>query len=682
MGSLIKKAILDYQLNKCHKQYEHKLSKLSDPYGMWIKNIEKSSLQNSDFEIFCRGRYLAVMAKNGIADVPKASSVPADFGLLYTDEDLYDPDLQKRYAPWMKPDYSPDTLLSFFYFGSLVLFDIKYLKEAIVKRINFSSTGVFYEKLADKAEKGGILFLEESDQPAYYDFILSYTEFLSEHKIPICHLPQILYHNIKKGWQPEDPEKPEVVNEDAYWGYETCYDICKKNALQRRKLNGSIRRYKALNGKEYGAVTYDTEGEPLVSVIIPSKDNAEVLSVCLKSIYEKNEYVNFEIIIVDNGSNEKTRAVLEELKSRYKFTYIYELMSFNFSKMCNLGVKAAAGEYVLFINDDIEVRDPDFMKIMLGQAMLPHVGAVGVKLLYPETDKIQHAGITNLWVGPAHKLLKESDKTDYYYGRNRLPYDMIGVTAACLMISKEKYNEVGGFCEDIAVSYNDVDFCFSLYNHGYYNVERCDVTLFHHESISRGDDTLSEEKWNRLLHEKDLVYERHPDLKGKDPFYNPNLAGFKHKYFCSYLYAYEQRNAYNIVYPWKKPIQENWNNNCLSVTIEHIRLERKLDLKDEKDVYWIEGWAYVLGMDSSRYDRKIFLTDKDGKVYFVRPFDRYRPDVVNILPLQINVAISGFSCRIRQHDLKPGKYSVAVLYSDQCSRQKLYKKCEEVLIVT
>ena len=205
--------------------------------------------------------------------------------------------------------------------------------------------------------------------------------------------------------------------------------------------------------------------------------------------------------------------------------------------------------------------------------------------------------------------------------------------------------------------------------------------MYHHESISRGDDALSESKWNRLLHEKDFVYERHPALNGKDPFYNPGLAGFKHKYFCSYLYPYEQRLAKNEIHQFRGQIKKEWYNNCLTVTIEHIRLERRLNLTDEVDVYWIEGWAYVLGMDNARYSCQLILTDENGSRFTVTPFERYRPDVVDILPEQNGVALAGFSARLRREDLHPGSYGVSVLFRDRCSRQRLYKECEEILTV-
>lgn len=696
MGNPIKKLIFDYQLNKCHRQYEEKLARLSDPYGMWIREIEtpekcgqagqdskNGSINPGDENVVSHaenkvcvkdfGSYLMLTVGEGCAETPygkyeKLFEEDSSCAFAYADEDILDVDANKRFGAFMKPDFSPDTLLSFFYFGSQIFLSKTHLTAAM------EAYTTAFENHKEGFEKPEIVDGIPATKEFLYEFMLFFTEYVKKNSLHAEHIPQVLFHAAGSDWEAENPKMPEVVNPKAYWGYEPEYDDCKLRAMARRGINGTM-----ILDDNYSRPVFEVEGTPLVSIVIPSKDHVEVLTTCIDSIYEKTSYSNFEIILVDNGSSAKNRSRIEALQEKYGFQYIYQPMDFNFSKMCNLGVAHANGEYILLLNDDMEILQKDWLTVMLGQAAQSHVGAVGAKLLYPGTDRIQHAGITNLWVGPAHKLLKESDSVDYYYGRNRLTYDMIGVTAACLLVSKEKYQKVGGFCEEIAVAYNDVDFCFSLYDQGYYNVIRNDVVLYHHESISRGDDAMSDEKWDRLLHEKDYVYQRHASLAGKDPFYNPNLAGFKHKYFCSYLYPYEQRLAKNEVKPFKKQIMPEWHNNCLTETIEHIRLERKLNLTDEVDVFWIEGWAYVLGMDSSRYSRELILTDEKGQSFSVMPFDRYRPDVVEILPQQVNVALSGFSARIRKQDLAPGTYKVAILYSDRCSRQKLYKECEAVL---
>ena len=743
MANPVKKLIYDYQLNRCHKRYESRLKRLSDPYQMWIDTVEdrkinekqdacgKTKILQTDLKSFISRISNGIAEINGItenAETEENAEISGNPGnaetsaswiavqllegqlrmpspdyesvflensncaLVYADEDMTDAHSHRRYGAWMKPDVSPDTLWSFFYMGSLLFVNRRHLKAYL--QSDFAPVAKMKGGMDSKASVNADISVE-SERQILYDFIFRFSEYMEAEDLHITHIPQILFHAPGDKWQPEDPKKPEVVNEKAYWGYEPVYDELKMAAMKRRGLSGFM-QHKSFCGREYSVpiftinaentntkntISEEMNGLPWVSVIIPSKDNVDVLTTCLKSLTEKTVYPNYEIVLVDNGSSADNQKRILALKEDIRFEYIYEPMDFNFSKMCNLGVANAKGDYILLLNDDMEIVSSDWLSVMVGQASLPHIGAVGAKLLYPDTDLIQHAGITNLWVGPAHKLLKEHDNTDYYYGRNVLPYDMIGVTAACLLVSRDKYLEAGGFCEKIAVSYNDVDFCFSLYDCGYYNVIRNDVVLYHHESISRGDDSLSEEKWDRLLHEKDICYNRHPSIKGKDPFYSPNLAGFKHKYFCSFLYPYEQRLSFNKILPFKHAIKEEWHNNCLTVTIEHVRLERKLDLEDEKDVYWIEGWAYVLGMDSARYEKTILLTDQAGRVFSVVPFERYRPDVVDILPEQTNVALSGFSCRIKREDLTAGEYKIAIFLKDTCSRQRLYKECDQRLIV-
>lgn len=731
MGNPIKKAVFDYQLHKCEKDYEAGKEYLSDPYRRWIEENEagfekyrkgteddKGAGRNQG-DISCKTvntmiSYLSIEEFNAIAaDKPfspdkewlcvsgtKGEMSPylagmllecllekPESGLVYGDEDMYDPalceeDVQNgksgirlpigpaaRYGSWFKPDESPETLLSYFYYGSIVLLKADIVREALPGFLPAYS-------------------LEEcTDRQYFYDFILYYSDFLKGRELEITHIPRIIFHGRGSKREKESLKKPEPVNENAYWGYEPEYDACKKAALKRRGLTGQMKHYSHC-GKQYSAPVYkvsesSSEKEtPLISVIIPSKDNVEMLKLCIDSIREKSGYPSYEIIVVDNGSNEENRRRLKQMASETGFSYLYEPMEFHFSKMCNLGAKAARGEYFLFLNDDMEAVSEDFMEVLAGQASCSRVGAVGAKLLYPGSDLIQHAGISNIAVGPVHKLQKAHDgERDYYYGKNTLPMNVIGVTAACLMVKKERFYEAGGFPLEAAVSYNDVELCFSLEERGYRSVVRNDVVLYHHESVSRGDDRMDDEKWDRLLKEKDGVYKRHPLYGKRDPYYNQNLSGFKPQYFCSFLYPYERRDCFSKVSGFKKKIREEWYNNCLTVSIEHVEPRRRLWLKEKDDCYQIEGWAYVLNMNNARYKKHLLLTDEEGKVYEAALWERFRPDVIEILSEQENIDLSGFCCRIPGKSLRPGKYRISMLYEDRCSRQKLYKECEEMLCV-
>ena len=263
---------------------------------------------------------------------------------------------------------------------------------------------------------------------------------------------------------------------------------------------------------------------PKASIVIPSKDNPEILKQCVDSIVDLSTYTNYEIIVVDNGSNSENHqwisAYLEEKGARY----LYNPMEFNFSKMCNDGVTASTGDVVILLNDDILISQADWLEIMVEQALQEHTGAVGAKLYYPDSKKIQHIGVINLEVGPSHAFSLENDEGDLYFGRNIATYNNLIVTAACLAVTREKYNEVGGLDEDLRIAYNDVDFCLNLYERGYYNVVRNDVQLFHYESISRGSDFESELKMKRLVHERERMYSKHFKFRNVDPFYNVNLV--------------------------------------------------------------------------------------------------------------------------------------------------------------
>lgn len=686
--SRIKQTLLKLRLNSCRRRYQKKESRMKYPYQRWIETMEKkpagrkalfgkgalslmSAKQFADILRNCASfscqSWICVCMLDGRTVMPSACQkqvfVPdSDAGLVYGDEDMCC--AGKRYGAWFKPDDSPDTLFSFFYYGSQL-----FLKTDLLQRALLS-----FPPSADLTKC--------TDRQCIYDFVLYYTEWLAAHGKRVVHIPQILFHAEGTVFMPEDERKPEAVNEAAYWGFEPEYDACKAAAAVRRGYQITFRTEKR-QGRIYHIPVYALlHKEPEISIVIPSKDNADTLKNCIKSIRDKTAYTNYEILVIDNGSNAQNRMEIELLQEQFGFRYYYEPMEFNFSGMCNLGVDKAGGEYVLLLNDDMEILQPDWLTVMVGQASIEHVGAVGAKLLYPDSDKLQHVGISSIAVGPVHKLIGEHDRDcDYYYGRNVLPYDMIGVTGACLLVKREKYLEAGGFFEEAAVSYNDVDFCFSLHDLEYRNIIRNDVVLYHHESLSRGKDAVSAQKWDRLLREKELVYGRHPALNGNDPYYNPNLAGYKYKYFCSYLYPYERRECYSRIEPFKQKVLDAWKNECLIINLEHAKKEPKLNLKETEEVYWLEGWSYVLDMDNSRYKRILLLIDSQGNMQQVSIHDRYRQDVIDILPEQNHVGLSGFSCRIRRCDIEPGEYRVAFLYKDCCSRQKLYRECAKTLLV-
>jgi GT2 family glycosyltransferase len=282
-------------------------------------------------------------------------------------------------------------------------------------------------------------------------------------------------------------------------------------------------------------VRYCLQGRPLVSIIIPTRDLSALLEKCLKSIFEKTAYDRFEVIIVDNDSREaETRHLFlrwqEKEPSRFRVAPMP--IPFNFPSLINEGVRNAGGDLLLLLNNDIEVVSEDWLSEMAAQAMRPQVGAVGVKLLYPD-DTVQHAGVV-LGVGgiAGHSHKYFANNRPGYFDRLRITANYAAVTAACLMVKKERFMEVDGFDEALPVAFNDVDFCIRLLKAGYYNLCLTHLRLYHHESKTRGpEDTV--EKQIRFRGEIELMEARWENLLKNDPFYSPHLTRYREDYSIS-----------------------------------------------------------------------------------------------------------------------------------------------------
>ncbi len=686
------KGILQEKLyQKCKAEYDEALRYQTDPYLLWIKENEQTadegqessypalgvvymencaegfSLADCDKEILLfvseRGR----IAVGAFREILHYFDTHKDVNVVYADEDVWqlceddspqnadDADAH-RIFPWTKPMWSPDTLFSFFYFGNIF--------------------GVRRSAFLDIAWLG-----EDDYRKNIYDFILKATE----DKKRAGHIEKVLFHAYRKGESRAAIEK-ELLHSTDFIGAGRQYDGIKEAAMARRGLNGELITEET-TGISYPV--YRLRGEPLISIVIPSKDNEDALKQCIRSIYAHTAYRNFEMIVVDNGSTEQVRMGLENFRQECPFTYLYIPMDFNFSKMCNLGVQEAKGEYVLLLNDDMEAVEDSWLLRLAGQASLEHVGAVGAKLLYPNTSLIQHAGIANTVSGPGHKLKKLDDSVSYYYGRNRFIYDLIGVTAACLMIRRERYLELGGLFEGLAVAYNDVDFCFRLCEKGLYNVQRNDVALYHHESLSRGDDMQDKNKLKRLMAEKDVLYQRHRQFYRQDPFIGTLMNDGEPEYGCRWLEGYELVNLSDCddkLLQGKRLPDAATMNNAIMVVVEDCGKEQFVKAltkggKQKKAYYLIKGWAYIPGVDNARYTFKILLVNGEGRVWELPVQKRYRKDVAAILPDEVNVELTGFCSWIFEGTLAPGTYQLWITAKDGCSRQRLYRDMERELVI-
>jgi GT2 family glycosyltransferase len=262
---------------------------------------------------------------------------------------------------------------------------------------------------------------------------------------------------------------------------------------------------------------------PLVSIIIPTRDRVDILKNCIDSIFEKSTYGNIEIIIVDNDSVEcDTHHYFSSLKIK-GIKVIKDNYDFNFSRLNNIGANEAQGEYLCLMNNDIEVITSDWLEEMISFACQPGVGCVGARLWYPD-GRLQHGGVILGIGGVAGHLHKYLPKDDIgYLGRAVIHQSVSAVTAACLVVSKKIYGEVGGLDEELAVAFNDVDFCLKVMKKQYRNIYTPYAEMIHHESISRGAED-SPEKQVRFMQEVNLMQDRWSSELQNDFAYSPNLT--------------------------------------------------------------------------------------------------------------------------------------------------------------
>ena len=471
------------------KEYEQKDKRIKVVYRKENGHISRAS--NSALELVT-GEYVAMMdnddviPSNALYELVKALNNDKTIDMIYTDEDKYDTE-GRRCCPHFKSDFAPDTLMSVNYFCHFTL-----LRTSILKEIGGWKVG--YEGAQD------------------WDLFLRFTEVAKN----VYHLPKILYH-----WRMIPGSTSMTLDNKNYAALATTRLL--EDALKRRKVEGEVHLHDRV---PYYWIEYKYKKEPMVSIVIPTKDYASTLKTCLESIYSKNSYKNFEVIVADNRSSKKeTFELFETYKKEHdNFRVVKADMEFNFSKINNLAVKEAKGDYVLLLNNDIEVITENWLSLMVGYAMQSHIGAVGAKLIYPDKT-IQHGGVV-LGMGggvAGHAFLNEPLDSLGVFGRLSVPYNYSVVTAACLMVDKKKYLEVNGLEEDLKVAYNDVDFCLKLQKAGYYNVLLPMVELYHFESKSRGQENTPE-KLERFKKEEKYMYDHWGDWIHSDPMYNENLS--------------------------------------------------------------------------------------------------------------------------------------------------------------
>jgi GT2 family glycosyltransferase len=345
-----------------------------------------------------------------------------------------------------------------------------------------------------------------------YDLALRFTEQIDEQQI--VHIPRVLYH-----WRIHKQSTAVNVLSKPYATKAARRAIAEH--LKRRNVHAEVE----ISPINLYRVKYRLPKVlPLVSIIIPTRNNREFLKKCIESILKKTGYKNFEISVVDNNSDApETVNYLSELQSKKRVDILSDEREFSFSAINNRAAKNAKGEFLLFLNDDTEVIHPEWLAEMVQIAVQDRVGVVGAKLWYPGYT-LQHGGIILGIKGVAGHAHKHFDKLNQgYLGRANLIQEFSAVTGACMLVKKELFTRVGGFDETLAIAYNDIDLCLKIKEQGFKVVWTPYAELVHHESKSRGDD-FQPGKYERLTNEGEYLLNRWGEILKNDPAYSPNLT--------------------------------------------------------------------------------------------------------------------------------------------------------------
>lgn len=456
-------------------------------------NANKGISENSNCALkLATGDYIALLDHDDILppfslyEIVKTINGNKEAEFIYTDEDKLMEEKENRIGPHFKPDYAPDTLMSYNYI------------------CHFS---IFKKELMDRL--GG--FRKEFDGSQDYDLIFRAVEQANQ----IIHIPKILYH-----WRMNSNSV--ALSSDAKpYAYEAAKRVIASH-LERIEVKAKVEDSTILGMYK---VTYEVAGNPKVSIIIPNKDHKKDLKRCIDSILEKTTYNNYEIVIVDNNS--ETNEIIkyyDEIKKNKKVRIVkYKEKGFNYSKINNFGVKNAEGEYIVLLNNDTKIITENWIEIMLGNCQREDVGIVGAKLLY-DNQTVQHAGVVLGLTGVAgHINAGLEENNPGYMARNIICQNYSAVTGAMLMISKKDYEEIEGLDEEFPIAYNDIDLCLKIREKNKVIVMNPEVKAYHFESKTRGYEE-TEEKKKRLENDANRLKNKWEEVfKKEDPYFNPNF---------------------------------------------------------------------------------------------------------------------------------------------------------------
>lgn len=438
------------------------------------------------------GRYIVFLDGRGMLNpealfrVANKMSLNTDACFAYCDEDRIDSE-NHRFLPHFKPDWNPDYFLTWDYAGPFKVFRVD-----VARKLNGFRCG-----------------FGDSQQ---YDLALRAME-LSDSK-NILHIPHILYHN-------SIPVSNCGNNEARRCKISYPAVRAVVEHLERTGVSASVSR--APEAPACLRVRYALPLPlPNITLIIPTRNRVELLRRCIESIVEITDYANYDIIVVDNDSDDlATLNYLESIHGKERMQVIRDEGTFNFSRLNNLAVRRASGQLIGLLNNDLEATHPDWLSEMVSQAVRADIAVVGARLWYPN-DTIQHAGVVLADGVPGHVHNGLARGNNGYFGRAVLTQNFTAVTAACMVMRKNIYVEVGGLDEAFAVAFNDIDFCLRARALGYRNLWTPYAELYHHESASRGLENTTA-KISRYFGELTLLRERWKSQMFSDPYYNPNL---------------------------------------------------------------------------------------------------------------------------------------------------------------
>ena len=484
----------DKEMEAVLEEYEKRDSRIR--HENLKENLGIAENTNAAFRM-AKGEFIGLLdhddllAPNALYEIALALEKNPEADVVYTDEDKVTTDLKEHFQPHLKPDFNLDLLRSNNYICHFFT-----VRREIVEQV------------------GG--FRKEFDGAQDYDFIFRCTEEARK----ILHIPEILYH-----WR---THKESTADNPASKMY--AFEAGKRAIEAHLKRTGTDGEVSHTPDLGFYRVKYPVKGEPLISIIIPNKDEKESLEACLKSIWEKTTYKNYEIIVVENNSTSDEIFRYYKEISKKGVRLLRWKKEFNYSAINNFGAAHAKGEFLLFLNNDVTVITPDWLTELAGLCQRKEVGAAGVKLLYPD-NTIQHAGCVIGIGGIAGHMFVDmpANRTGYLHKASLLQ-DMSAVTAACMIVKKQVFDQVGGFTEKLAVAFNDVDLCLKINKAGSLVVYDPYVQLYHMESKTRGAED-SKEKVRRFQTEIEYMRCHWLDiLKNGDPYYNKNLSLTKWNY--------------------------------------------------------------------------------------------------------------------------------------------------------